>query len=653
MGVTDPIRVLQLEDNQRDAQLVRDVLDVEGVACEFAMAHGRDSFEAALARESFDLILADYNLPGYDGITALKWAQETQPDTPVIMISGTLGEEEAVRCLHIGATDYLLKDHLSRLVPAVHRALREAAARRTRKHTEQALRQREQALRENEERTNFALAAAGMGVWELECATNRLTWSDTMSPVFGLTADAAPTTTVEFFQLIHADDRHDVEASVGRAIAGERDFAVEFRTIWPDGSTHWVAGRAQVSSEADGRPRRLLGIGIDITARKALEGRFEQAQKMEAIGQLAGGIAHDFNNLLTVINGMTELALEQVTEGAQLRADLQEIRRAGERAAGLTRQLLAFSRKQILQPHVMNLTTVVAGMEPMLRRLLGEDIDLVVEATPGLGSVKADPGQMEQVIANLVVNARDAMPRGGKLTIELQNVEIDEHYAAQHGVALLPAPYVMLVISDTGIGMDEATRARVFEPFFTTKGPGKGTGLGLSTAYGIVQQSNGFIWVYSEVGHGTSFKIYLPQVVAGASGKWHGAAAAPEHGTETILVVEDVAGLRLLAKRILESAGYTVLSATSGEEAVLALDRHHEPVHLMITDVVMPGMGGQKLAELLSLTRPQMKVLYMSGYTNDVVVRHGVLDERMAFVSKPFTVASLIRKVREVLDAEN
>ncbi|MGH9893617.1 MAG: ATP-binding protein, partial [bacterium] len=287
-------------------------------------------------------------------------------------------------------------------------------------------------------------------------------------------------------------------------------------------------------------------------------------------------------------------------------------RRAGERAAALTRQLLAFSRKQILQPQVMSLNTTVAEMERMLRRLIGDDIDLVVTATQDLGNVKADPGQMEQVIANLAVNARDAMPLGGKLTIDTRNVEIDEEYSRQHGMAAQPGPYVMLEMSDTGVGMDEATRARMFEPFFTTKGPGKGTGLGLSTVYGIVKQSDGFISANSEVGRGTSFRIYLPQVAEVAGDRRRRPTAAPPPGTETILIVEDVSGLCSLIKRMLESAGYKVLTAASGEEALLVLERYDEPVHLMITDVVMPGMSGRSLAERLDRSRPGVKVLYMS-----------------------------------------
>ena len=404
--------------------------------------------------------------------------------------------------------------------------------------------------------------------------------------------------------------------------------------------------------DAAGDITHFVAIKQDITERQMLEARFRQAQRMEVVGQLASGIAHDFNNLLTVINGMSELALEQLSPDDQVHADVREIRHAGERAAALTRQLLAFSRQQILAPRVLNLGVVVAGMESLLKRLLGEDIDLVAVPSPGVSNVLADAGQIEQVITNLAVNARDAMPEGGRLTIETQNMEIDDDFGRQHGTAVRPGPYVVLAVSDTGGGMDEATRARIFEPFFTTKVQGRGTGLGLSTVFGIVQQSQGFIWVYSEVGQGTTFKIYLPQMAEAVSPDRPAPTAASSAGTETILLVDDDEALRAMATRFLEPAGYTVLSAASGDEALRLLDRYQGAVHLLLSDVVMPGIDGRRLAEQLGMTRPQMRVLYMSGYTNDTVVRHGVLDGQVSYLEKPFSAAALCRKVRTTLDSE-
>jgi PAS domain S-box-containing protein len=418
-----------------------------------------------------------------------------------------------------------------------------------------------------------------------------------------------------------------------------------------DGSLYTEDQAVTPILDASGAITHFVAIKEDITERLQLETQFRQAQKMDSVGQLASGIAHDFNNLLTVINGTSELVLAQVSEDDPVHADVQDILQAGERAATLTRQLLAFSRQQILEPRVMNFNTVVAGMESLLRGLLGEDIDLVVVPTPDLGSVKADPGQIEQVMTNLAVNARDAMPQGGRLTIETQNVTIGTDVARQLGLTMPSGSYVLLAVSDCGAGMDEATRTRVFEPFFTTKGSGKGTGLGLSTVYGIVKQSHGFIWVYSEVGQGTSFKIYLPQVTGAAGPDRLGPTVVSSSGTETILLVEDNAGLRKLATRLLEPAGYTVLGAATGEEGLRLLERHEEPVHLLLSDVVMPGMSGRQLAEQLAQTRPGMKVLYMSGYTGDTIVQRGVLDAQMPFLNKPFTAAALLRKVREVLDS--
>ena len=381
------------------------------------------------------------------------------------------------------------------------------------------------------------------------------------------------------------------------------------------------------------------------------EEQLRQSQKLEAVGQLAGGIAHDFNNLLTVINGNSELLLRGLRDEKQSER-VQEIRKAGERAAQLTRQLLAFSRKQVLQPVVLNLNSIIPDTDKMLRRLIGADVDFLTSLEPELWPVKADPGQIEQVLMNLAINARDAMPQGGKLTIQTANVYLDESYAHGHAAAVSPGPYVMLAVSDTGHGMDAETRSRIFEPFFTTKEKGKGTGLGLSTVYGIVKQSGGNIWVYSEVGRGTTFKIYLPSVAEASEQR--APEAAPREGvpqgSETVLLVEDEEVVRRLARDILELNGYRVLEAADCREALSLCESHEGPIHLLLTDVVMPQMNGRELSECALALRPAMRVLYMSGYTDDSIVHHGVLDAGVAFLEKPFTPDAVARKVREVLD---
>ena len=382
------------------------------------------------------------------------------------------------------------------------------------------------------------------------------------------------------------------------------------------------------------------------------EEQLRQAQKMEAIGRLAGGVAHDFNNLLTAILGYSELLVMHLGETQPLRRYAEEISKTTERAASLTRQLLAFSRRQVLQPQVLDFNTVVANMEGMLRRLIGEDVELITVLQPGLGHVKADPGQMEQVIMNLAVNARDAMPLGGKLIIETAVVELDDTCLHRHA-EVQPGLYVMLAVSDTGCGMDEETRARIFEPFFTTKDLGKGTGLGLATVYGIVKQSSGYIWVYSEPAQGSTFKIYLPCVEEEAARTLapRPAASRPLAGSETVLVVEDQAEVRLLIGEILQRYGYTVLKARNGAEALLLCERYQGLIHLLVTDVVMPQISGRELAERIMAMRPQIRVLYVSGYTNNVITYHGILTPGAVFLQKPFTPDALASKMREMLDA--
>ena len=430
-----------------------------------------------------------------------------------------------------------------------------------------------------------------------------------------------------------------------RSVAGE---PMTFHVEWKSGS---YACHVEPLRDSDGQVSGAICMSLDITDRKQLEEQLRQAQKMEAVGRLAGGIAHDFNNLLMVIQGYSDLLVERLPDGDPLRRNAEQIQMASQRASSLTRQLLAFSRKQMLAPKILNVQSVVAEMEKILRRLIGEDVQLETSSAPDLGLIKADRSQIEQVILNLAVNARDAMPQGGRLTIETANVELDASYSHPPAV-LSPGRYVMLAVTDNGCGMDAETQAHVFEPFFTTKEKGKGTGLGLATVYGVVKQSGGYVWVYSEPGRGTSFKIYLPRieetaVPAGRDSKSE--MQIPERGSETILLVEDEKGVRELAREYLASSGYTVIEAEDGHTALELAAMHVGPIHLLLTDVVMPGISGRELAERVSQIRPGIKIIYMSGYTDQAVVHHGILRNDAVLLQKPFTLMTLAAKLREML----
>jgi signal transduction histidine kinase len=521
------LRILHVEDDPNDAELIRLALEADGLRVRPERVTSGDELIAALERGGFDLILSDFALPGFDGLSALRICQQRAPSVPFILVSGQIGEEAAVDGVRGGATDYVLKHRLSRLGPSVRRALAESAERRKRRIAEEALRQSEAQLR--------------------------------------------------------------------------------------------------------------------------------QSQKMEAVGRLAGGVAHDFNNLLTAILGYSQLMEVHLEAGSVVRRDLGEIVRAAERAASLTRQLLAFSRQQILQPRILDLNGVITETDRMLRRLIGDDIDLLTVPDPALGPTKADPGQIEQVLVNLAVNARDAMPHGGKITIETANVDLDA-FSVGGSRQAAPGPYVMLAVSDTGCGMDPETASRVFEPFFTTKEPGQGTGLGLSMVHGIVHQSGGTIDVYSAPGRGTTFKVYLPRVAATEAVDETPEPRVEEtpRGSETILLIDDDSLVRGVVSETLRRSGYEVIEASNRDEAseaCAACDREGRAIDLLLSDVIMPGMSILEFTERLQGRHPEMRQMFMSGYTDKAMLRHGMLDPRTPFLPKPFSTHALLRKVREVLGA--
>jgi PAS domain S-box-containing protein len=504
------------------------------------------------------------------------------------------------------------------------------------------------ALRESEERYRDLVENAHDIIYSQDLDGHYTSMNQAGEQITGYTLEEALALNVT--QTVAPEFLAKAREMLARKLSGENVTAYEMEIIAKDGHRITVEANTKLVFQ-DGVPIGVQGIARDVTQRKQLEDQLRQSQKMEAIGQLAGGVAHDFNNLLTAINGYSALALQRIDENHPVRGYLEEVKKAGDRAANLTRQLLAFGRKQILQPLAINMNDVVTDMNKMLQRLIGEDIRLTAKLDPALKKIKADPGQVEQVLVNLVVNARDAMPQGGKLTIETATVELDSEYANKH-VGFAPGNYVMLAVSDTGSGMDGKTQARIFDPFFTTKEKGKGTGLGLSTVYGIIKQSGGNISVYSELGHGTTFKVYLPGLAAAPPKAEAPVENAVVGGSETILLVEDEDVVRGLARKILEHAGYNVLEASRGAEAFQLCQEQAQPVDLLLTDVVMPETSGKEVADRLSKEQPGLRVLFMSGYTDEAIVHHGVLDSNVEFIQKPFTPAALVRKVREVLDAE-
>ena len=879
-----PLRVLIAEDNPMDAKLVLRELRHAGFEPDFKRVDSEAAFLSEL-HGNWDIILSDYAMPEFGGMRALKLLNESGLDIPFIIISGTIGEEEAVAAMKLGATDYLLKDRIARLGSAVERALEEKRLRAEQRRAEEQIRLQSGALAaaangvlitdragrilwvnpaftqltgytpeeaigktprilksdlqdaafyrdfwktllsgqvwrgeftnrhkdgsliydehivtpirseageithfigimsdiserkrsmELEQRlsaiieatsdmvgladaqTNviflnsagrrmFGLtdhaaarivdyyseetyklistvaipAAIRTGSWEGEVAlrhpdgheipvsqvilahknaagevaflstvcrdiTERkkaelslrdseerfrqlaeniteVFWVVTpsydqvlyISPayekIWGRTCDSLYQSPKAWIEAIHPEDRKEVEKAVSTNMQGLGDYDINYRILRPDGSIRWIRDRAFSVRNAADKVYRVVGTASDITETRNLEQQLRQSQKMEAFGLLAGGIAHDFNNLMSVVMGYSDIWLMKLPDDSPVREPLKTIKSAGERASNLTKQLLAFSRQTVLEPRVLDLNTVVRETEKMLARLIGEDVQLSSILNPAIPRIKVDPGQIGQVLINLAVNARDAMPRGGRLTIETRTVDFDGAYALAHPGSH-PGRQVMLSVSDTGTGMPPETVARIFEPFFTTKGIGKGTGLGLAVVHGVVTQSGGSIQVESKVGVGTTFMLYFPITSEAARAANKSGEINIHAGIETILVVEDEESLCEIARQSLQAFGYTVLTAHSGAEALKLVNTNESTIDLMLADVIMPGMSGRELAETLKPKYPELKVLFMSGYTDDSVIRHGVNHEKVAFLQKPFAPFDLLKKVREVLD---
>jgi PAS domain S-box-containing protein len=757
------LSVLHLEDSLPDAELVRERLADAGPEVRVDWAANEREFESFLRHGEYDVILADYELPGFDAPAALRLAAALRPGTPFICVSGAIGEDRAVELLKLGATDYVGKDRLERLPLKVRRAVEEAEERRARQQAEAALRESETRYRRLHDsmRDAFVLVDMSGRIVETNRAyqemvgydaeeLSRLTYVDltparwhplearivteeivprghcevyekeyirkdgTVFPVelrtFLLRNEAGEPTgmwaivrditerkraeaalRVESAALTAAanavviTDRegriewvnpafetltgYSAEEALGRnprelVNSGKHDRAF-FAALWDvilagrvwrgeivnrrkDRSLYTEEMTITPVPDESGAISHFVAVKWDVTERRRLEEQLRGAQRMDAIGRLAGGVAHDVNNALAVILGLAERALRRLEPLDPLHHDLGEIVRTVERSASLTRQLLAFARRQIVAPRVLAPNDAIASLAGMLSRLIGEDIDLRIVAGEGLWNVKIDPSQMDQVLVNLATNARDAIPDVGAITVRTSNVTVDEERCRSR-IGLAPGEYVLLTVSDTGAGMDEATRERVFEPFFTTKPEGKGTGLGLATVYGIVKQSRGFIDVQSEPGRGTTFEVYLPRFAGEAEQPAEKRDERPLTGTETVLLVEDEPALLQIVRETLESLGYTVLAASSPGDAILLCETHPGQIHVLLTDVVMPTMNGNELRGRLERIKPGLRTVLMSGYAADVTMRRGIVDPVQCFIQKPFTREVLATRIREAL----
>lgn len=648
--VNRPLRILHIEDDPDFCDLVRSLLEREGLSAELVMVSTREAYEEAVRQNQFDVVLADYLLPGFTGVEALQHFRKQCRETPFLLVSGTIGEQAAIESLQAGATDYVLKQWPDRLVPALRRAVQEASERKQRRQAETELHRREKYFRALTENTLDVLTILDReGVYRYNSPSIKRVLGYEPKDLAGHNA----------FSLVHPEDEKRAAEAFRQAIDNpDRTVRLEFRFRHQDGSWRYLEAIGQSHVEDP----EIAGVVInsrDVTDRKvaedgmrALEDQLRQSQKMEAIGRLAGGVAHDFNNILTVIHGHASLLLQHAgLIGSSVRS-ARQIAEAAERAAALTRQLLTFSRRQVMQPRRLNLNELVATMTEMLGRILGEDIALRVNYFPQDALVEADASMMEQVLMNLAVNARDAMPQGGALAVGISVVEIASTRCSPGGEARA-GKFVCLSVSDRGCGISPQHMSRLFEPFFTTKEVGKGTGLGLATVYGIIKGHQGWVEVESKVGQGATFRVFLPYVEAEA-------AAQPESpsepgvrgGSETILVVEDEAPVRELVCELLAAYGYKVLQAESGRKALELWPTCRDRVDLILTDLVMPDrVNGRQLAEKLWAERPELKVIFTSGYSAEVVGKDFVLQPGVHYLQKPYPPNVLATKIRDCLDS--
>lgn len=637
--MTEMLNILMIEDNHADFMMIKRHLTQNDLTCRCCRVDSLDALKESIGRENWDLVLADYNVPQLPFQDTLKLLQAAVPDLPVIMVTGTVGEEKAVELLKLGAYDFVLKGNLTRLVPAIERSLRDFAVRKGKRAAEEL-------LHESNERFRMIYEHSIDAILLTQTDGSVIAANPEACRIFGMSEPEI----CRFGRscLVDVDDARLLALLEERRRSGTCRGEITMKR--GDGSNFPAEISTAMFTEGDGIQKTSMIIR-DVSERKKLEEQIRQSQKMEAVGQLAGGVAHDFNNILQAIFGYSHLILAKADDSIAVKKYVEELIKASQRAAELTKGLLAFSRKQSVTLAVIELNEVVQGNEAFLRRLIREDIELKITCTAEPLTVLADRGQIEQVFMNLVTNGRDAMPGGGRLSIETQSVTLDQEFIESHGFGTA-GTFSSFSISDSGIGMDRETQSHIFEPFFTTKAQGEGTGLGLSMAYGIVKKHAGFITVYSEPGTGTIFKIYLPTVQASVLvGKNDLPSVAPlRGGTETILVGEDDAVLRRLSINVLNHYGYRVIEAVDGQEVVKRFAEYGDRIDLVILDAIMPNKNGKQACDEMRKLRPDLQVLFVSGYTRDIFADGNVFDGNSAFIQKPVAPNVLLLKVREMLD---